>query len=373
MKLIKIYGIQINLHLTTLLIIGLIGFYAVNFYFSVVVNPSLVEIIIVGLTSGIIILFSILIHELAHSIVAQKYGLKVSEIELYLFGGVSKIEEEPTTPKSEILISAVGPLSSLIIGGIFISIVILIPIALPTFIFIILFYTGITNIGLAIFNLIPAFPIDGGRILRAILWQRRDNIISATKTASKIGSFFAYGLIAYGFFQIFLFGFFSGLWLIIIGSFLNNQTKHSYYQILNETTLSKISARDMISMPRLEIPFDMLISDAVREYFMLYKKSYFPVIRGDEIVGVIYIDDIKKIPLKHRSNYIVGYAMRKVSDFPFIDGQDNGKIAMKKLMSKREKPHLIIVKDNNDYILGIIGKDELSLSLRFCQLNTDKC
>jgi Zn-dependent protease/predicted transcriptional regulator len=373
MKLAKIYGIEIKLHLSTLLIIGLIGFYAVNFYFSVVENPSLLEIILVGLASGLIILFSILIHELAHSIVAQKYGLKVSEIELYLFGGVSKIEEEPTTPKSEILISIVGPLSSLVIGGIFVAILILIPISLPTFIFIILFYTGITNIGLALFNLIPAFPIDGGRILRAFLWHRRSNIISATKTASKIGSFFAYGFIAYGFIQMFLFGFLSGLWLVIIGSFLNNQTKQSYYEILNETALSKINARDMISMPKLEIHFDMLVSDALNDYFMLYKKPYFPVIQGDQVVGIIHIEDIKRIPIEVRSNYIVGYIMRNISRFPFINEKDNGKEALKKIRTSKEKPNLVVVKDKDDIIIGLIGKEEISLSLRFCQLNPEKC
>lgn len=373
MKFAKIYGIEIKLHLSTILIIGLVGFYASNFYFSIVPTASLTELLIVGIMSGLIILFSILIHELAHSIVAQKYGLKVSEIELYLFGGVSRIEEEPTTPKSEMIIAVVGPLSSLTIGVIFITFIYSIPIALPAFIFIILFYTGISNISLAIFNLIPAFPIDGGRILRAYLWSRRDNIVSATKTASKIGSFFAYGLIAYGILQIFLFGFLNGLWLIIIGSFLNKQTTQSYYNVLNEMTLSKLNARDMISMPRLEIPFDMLISDAVKEYFMVYKKSYFPVIQGNRIVGVIHIDDIKKIPLELRSNYIVGYVMKNISNFPMIGELDNGKEALKQIRHLKEKPYLVIVKDDSGYVLGLIGQDELSLSLRFCQLNPEKC
>jgi Zn-dependent protease len=373
MKLAKIYGIEIKLHLSTLIIIGLVGFYASNFYFSIFPSASSIELLVVGLISGLIILISILIHELAHSIVAQKYGLKVSEIELHLFGGVSRIEEEPTTPKSEMIIAVVGPLSSLTIGALFLTFIYSIPIALPAFISVILLYTGISNISLAIFNLIPAFPIDGGRILRAYLWFRRDNIVSATKTASKIGSFFAYGLIAYGVLQIFLFGFLSGLWLIIIGFFLSNLTKQSYYNILNEVILSKINARDMISMPRLEIPFDMLISDAVREYFMLYKKSYFPVIQGDKIVGIIHIDDIKKIAFEHRSNYIVGYAMRNITSFPIIYGQDNGKEALKQIRHLKDKPYLVVVKDTSGYILGLIGQDELSLSLRFCQLNPEKC
>ncbi|MFX1322127.1 MAG: site-2 protease family protein [Promethearchaeota archaeon] len=373
MKLAKIYGIEIKLHLSTLLIIGLIGFYAANFYSLIFPSASLIELFVVGIISGLIILVSILIHELAHSIVAQKYGLKVSEIELYLFGGVSKIEEEPNTPKSEMIIAAVGPLSSLIIGAMFLTFIYSIPIALPAFVFIILLYTGISNISLGVFNLIPAFPIDGGRILRAYLWSKRDNIVSATKTASKIGTYFAYGLIAYGIFQIFLYGFLNGLWLIIIGFFLSNQTKASYFQILNEMTLSKINARDMVSMPRLAIPFNMMINDAIREYFMLYKKSYFPVIQGDKIVGIIHIEDIKKTPIELRANYIVGYAMRNISDFPTINELDNGKEALKKIRLLKTKPNLVVVKNDSGYVLGLIGKDELSSSLRFCKLNPENC
>jgi len=374
MKIAKIYGIEIKLHLSTLLIIGLVGFYAASFYLSLILGASLIELIFVGLINGSIILLSILIHELAHSLVAQKYGLNVTEIELYLFGGVSKIEEEPATPKSEMIISVVGPLSSLIIGALFLLILFLVPVGLPAIIFVTLLYSGISNIGLGIFNLLPAFPIDGGRILRAFLWYRRQDIVSATKTASRIGSFFAYGLMAYGFLQIFLFGFFNGFWLIIMGSFLNNQTKQSYVQTVNEITLSKLHAGEMISMPRLKIPFDLSIDEAIRQYFMIYKKSYFPVVQGAKIVGVLHIDDLKNIPTNQRSEYIVGYAMRKLSKFPSIYGKENGKEVMKKLMKMRTKPHLLIVKDqSDDYILGFIGDDDLVSSLKFCQLNPEKC
>jgi len=374
MKIARFYGIDIKLRFSTLFIVGLVGFYAANFYFSIVLNASLFDLFLVGIMSGFIILFSILAHELMHSIVAQKYGLKVTEIELYLFGGVSKIEEEPRTPKSEMLIAAVGPLTSLMIGGLFLLIVFLFPNELPTLLFVPLFYTGISNIGLGFFNLLPAFPVDGGRILRAFLWYRRQDIISATKTASKIGSFFAYGLMAYGFIQILLFGFLNGFWLIIIGSFLNNQTKQSYLQIVNEVTLTKISAKDLISMPILEIPFDITINEALSNYFMIYKKSYFPVSKGGRIVGIIHIDDIRSIPSYQRSEYIVGYAMRSVSKFPKIDEKDTGKEAMKKLVNMSTKPHLIAVQESEeDYILGFIGEDDLVSSLKFCQLNPEKC
>jgi len=374
MKIGRVNGIDIKLHLSTLLIIALVGFSAASLYVNLVLFPSFIEIIIVGFTSGVIILISILLHELTHSLVAQKYGLVVSEIELYVFGGASKIEKEPETPKSEMVIAFVGPLSSLVLGFSFLLILFLSPIVLAPIIYVSLLYTGISNISLGLFNLIPAFPIDGGRILRAFLWYRRHDILSATKTASRVGSFFAYGLMAYGVLQIFLFGFFNGFWLVLIGSYLNRQTKQSYIQIKNEAMLSTFYAKEMISIPKLEIPFDTLISEAVRDYFMIYKRPYFSVIQGDTIVGVVHINDIKKIPQNQRHRYIVGYVMRKVSVFPSIDERETGKEVMRKLALTKNKPQLVVVKEaNDDYVLGFISEDEIISTLRFCQLNPEKC
>jgi Zn-dependent protease len=360
--------------LSTFLIIGLVGFYAANFYANIVLGAQILDLIVVGLLNGLIIIGSILVHEIAHSVVAQKYGLKVSEIELYLFGGASKIEEEPKTPKSEVLITIVGPLSSLLLGGTLLLIVFVIPIQLPAILVVTLLYSGISNIGLGLFNLLPAFPVDGGRILRAYLWYRRKDIVSATRTASRVGSLFAYGLMAYGLLQIFLFGFFNGFWLIIIGSYLNNQTKQAYIQTVNELTLAKLNVKDIINMPRLEIPFNLTVEEALKYYFMVYKKDFFPVVRNGQIEGVLHIDDIKNMPTKRRKDFIVGYAMRSIEEFPSISDKDNGKDALKSLMRFQNKPNLVVVKDeSDDYILGFIGTDELLSSLRFCRLNPEKC
>ena len=374
MKIGRVKGIVLKLHLSTLLIIGLIGISAASFYFTIVLTPSLMELFIVGILSSVIILISILLHELTHSLVAQKYGLIVSEIELFLFGGVSKIEKEPETPKSEMVIAIVGPLSSLIIGFSFLIVVFLSPIILSPIIYVSLLYTGISNIGLGLFNLIPAFPIDGGRVLRAFLWYRRRDILSATKTASRVGSFFAYGLMVYGVLQAFLFGFFNGFWLVLIGSYLNRQTKQAYIQVKNEAILSTLYAKEIMSIPHLEIPFDTLISDAMKNYFMIYKRLYFSVIQGETIVGVVHINDIKKIPQNQRHQYIVGYVMRKASGFPSIDERETGKEVMRKLVLMKNNPRLVVVKETNDeYVLGFIGEDEIISTIRFCQLNPEKC
>ena len=312
-----------------------------------------------------------MIHELSHSLVAQKYDLDVREIELYLFGGVSKIEEEPRTPKSEMIISVVGPLSSLLIGLGLLALFFL-PINLPSVISITLLYSGISNVGLSLFNLFPAFPIDGGRILRAFLWKRKNDLLSATKTASKVGTIIGYGFIIYGFFQIFISGFLSGIWLILIGSFLNSSAKQSYLQTKNDVILSNIGVKDILSVPLIGIPIEKDLNLAIRDYFVPYKKSYFPVIQNDEIVGIIHFNDISKIPLWERAKYNVGYFMRKLTEFQFIDDNLSGKEVLKKLNKLTQGPLLLIVEEKDSKeIIGFVGKSDLISSLEFWNPNIE--
>jgi len=366
MNIGTIKGIKIKLHVSTLVIIGLVGFYAASFYLSLNPGVSIAELIIIGIVNGIIILFSILAHELMHSLMAKRYGLNVSEIELNLFGGVSKIEEEPKTPKSEAIISVVGPLSSLVLGIMFFFFYFLIPTGSSTFISTTCYYSGITNIGLGLFNLLPAFPMDGGRVLRAILWNSRHNLLSATKTATRVGLFFGYGLIIYGLFQILFSGLLNGFWLILIGSFLNSSSRQSYMQTVHEVTLQSISVKDMFSTLKLTIPFNTLISVALKDYFMLYRKSYFPVTQGDKITGIIHVADIRRIPIEQRSEMIVGYLMKPIKDFPSIKIDETGKDALRKMMQMTNNPHILVVKDITEQnVMGFIGEEELMYSLKF--------
>jgi predicted transcriptional regulator len=235
-------------------------------------------------------------------------------------------------------------------------------------------YSGISNIALGFFNLLPAFPMDGGRILRAFLWQRRKNLLSATKTASRVGIFIGYSLMIYGFFQIFLLGLFGGFWLIIMGSFLRKSARNSYTQTVTEVSLSKINANDIINPLKLEIPFDMLLSDALREYFIRYKKSKFPVVKDNTITGMINIDDIKRLSATQRATLNVQNVQRMPSDYPSIYLDDSGKDAMRKLVSIRKNPRVVVVREKaNDSIMGFIDEQDLYLALKFCELNPESC
>lgn len=277
MKLGKIKNIQIKLHLSTLIIVALVGYYAATLYFDLVGGKAaLWEYILVGALNGVLMLFSIFIHELMHSIFAQRYGLKVTEIELYVFGGVSKIQEEPKTPKTEFIIAIVGPLTSLFLGvGLFTLYLqpffLFSPILIVTF-----YYSGYTNLILGAFNMLPAFPMDGGRVLRSILWKKRKDLLSATKTASKVGVAFGYALIAIGFLETIFLEDFSGLWTVLMGFFLASSARKGLIQTIYDLRLSNFTARQIMRQPRVAIPINIFVNDAVKDAFTTYRYPYFP-------------------------------------------------------------------------------------------------
>lgn len=365
MKLGKIKDIEIRLHFSTLLIVGFIGFHAVLFYCDLIPNTIPIwELFLFGIVNGLIMVFSILVHEIMHSIIAQRHGLEVSHIELNIFGGVSQILDEPKTPKSEMTIVAVGPISNLLLGVNLLVITFLFA-NLPPFVLGTCFYSGISNIGLAMFNLIPAFPIDGGRILRAFLWKKRNDFLSATRTTSKVGFFFGKFFSLFGFFQMIIFRSLNGLWFVLIGMFLVSSARKTYIWTLYQIKLLNIKIKDIIRKPERVIPFDTLITNAIKDYFTLYNRSYFPIVLEDKITGILHSDDIKRIPIKRRSRYIVGYAMKKISEFPSIYINGTGKDAMIKLIQMKKIPRIVGVKGKEEEeIIGIIEEKDLTSALK---------
>lgn len=362
MRLGKIRGIEIKLRLSTLVIVGLVGYYAASFYNSLVQEVMVFELIFVGLLNGLIILGSILIHELMHSFVAQNQGMDVSEIEFYMFGGVSKIHEEPETPKAEIKIAIAGPIINLIIGVILLTIFYSFS-GLSAFVYVTLFYSGTSNIVLGIFNFLPAYPMDGGRVLRSILWKKRRDLISATRTASKVGVYIGYGIIMWGIFQFLIIGLFGGLWLVFIGWFLINSARSAVKQTIQYEKLSKIITGDMISDQRIRINSDISIYEAVRQFFLPYKKEYFPVVKNGDVIGIIDLMSIKEVDKEKRKETNVGDIMIKADSLPQINVSENGNKVLNTLKEMKQKPKIMTVFQNGK-VLGFIGKEEIRSALR---------
>lgn len=235
MKIIRIKRIDIKINVSVVLIIAVLVYYGADTYIKIVPNAHFTEFLIFGIINTLFILFSILIHELAHAFMAQRYGLVVKEIELNLIGGFTKINEEPTTPSSEQNIVLVGPISNLIFGIILLIVFNNILIDLPDWLYISLFYSGISNLVLAFFNLIPAFPLDGGRILRAILWSNYKDFYLATNDSYKISLLLNISILIYGIYLILILKFVLGFWLTFIGVFLVYSAKQSYNQSIQKS------------------------------------------------------------------------------------------------------------------------------------------
>ena len=225
--LFKIFGIQINLDVSWFIVFFLITFtFATGFfpYQYPGYNPLLYWL--VSAIAAILLFVSVLLHELGHSLVARKFGIPVKEIDLFIFGGVAMIEEEAHSPKEEFLIAIAGPVVSISLGFLFLVLAILYP--RDDLINGLINYLMYANFLIGLFNLIPAFPLDGGRILRAFLWQKTGDLLKATKAASDAGKLFGIFLVIVGIFYLIAGYFINGVWLILIGFFVFNAAIKNY-------------------------------------------------------------------------------------------------------------------------------------------------
>jgi Zn-dependent protease/CBS domain-containing protein len=264
---------------------------------------------ITGVIIALMLFVSVLLHELAHSLVAKSRGMKVGSITLFLFGGVSNLEDEPEKPKTEFFMAIVGPLTSLVLGGIFWGLAVIIsgvPVsilglisgpALDTPLLSIIGYLGWINIALAIFNMIPGFPLDGGRVLRSIIWSSTRSLKKATNIAGAIGRIFGWLFIIYGIFSIFYTGdWFGGIWIAIIGWFLSNAADASRREVTLKEHLSGIKVKDVMNTQPGSIDPETTVEQVVANIFQKLHGRAVPVCRDDRLQGIVTIDDVKKVP-----------------------------------------------------------------------------
>ncbi len=289
-KIGKIYGIPIKLHFTLIFIIAFIAWSIGANVFQIAellgIDPSGissgVESYVLGVVLTIGLFVSVLIHEMAHSILSIKNGIKVEEITLWIFGGMSSMEEIPSDPNLEMKISAVGPLSSLGIGIISFGIGTFVGITELIFIF---KYLGLINFILAGFNLIPAFPMDGGRILRSLLARKR-SYVKATKIAAEVGKVFA---IFFG-----ILGIFTNIFLILIAFFIYIGASQESQNVLLRETLHRVNIKDIMSEEVKTVPPEMTIREFLN-MVMGHQHTGFPVISDDRVIGIMTLQDAKKV------------------------------------------------------------------------------
>ncbi len=354
----RLFGISLRLHYSWFIIFGLVTWVLAASYFpEVYPNWSAATSVIAGIVTSLMFFASMMAHELMHSIVATRGGIAVRSITLYIFGGVSQITEEPSKPALEFKIAVVGPLTSLVLGVIFIALWQLVPSNYEAVIAV-SFWLGWINLILAIFNLLPGFPLDGGRVLRSIIWWLTNDLRKATRWASNagrgIGFLFIFGGVVLIFYAP---GYlFNGLWLAFIGWFLISAATGSYQQMILQQMLQNHTAREIMVGDCAMVKPDIAVDKLVNEYILPSGSRCLVVAEGDKIRGLITLQSIRSIPREQWGEKKAADAMVALDKLQWVKPDDDLYSVMKKMI-ERDVNQLPVVVDGN--IVGMVGRDNL--------------
>jgi len=358
LTIMTIKGIEIKLHISWLIIFALISFSLATGYLPQNfpdMNTSTYWI--AGVILALFMLISVLLHELSHSIVSKNLGVDVKTITLFIFGGVAQLDNEPDTPSKELKIALAGPIMSLILFGFFL--VLMYSADFLDFSPIVrggLFYLASINLILALFNLVPAFPMDGGRVLRALIWHFKGDLTYATKISSTMGSMFGYFLIFLGLYWAISGNIFNGIWFLFIGWFIKQLSESSYQNMLRSDMFTKIHVKEFMTEDLVKIGRSISVEKAVSDYFYKYKYTCFPVVQDEEIKGIITIDNVKDIERERWEQTPVGQIMTLIEDKFVISPKCTVKTAMDKIFSN-ELGRVLVIKEG--VLLGIISRTDI--------------
>ncbi len=296
--LFSLFGFKVRIDASWLLIAALVTWSLAVGFFPIVVPGLSAGTYWWMAGAGAVLLFaSIVVHELFHSLVARRYGLPMKGITLFIFGGVAEMSEEPPNPKAEFMMAAAGPVASILIGFLFYGLVRSFRTVLPVEPLAVMTYLYTINWVLAVFNLIPAFPLDGGRVLRAALWHFRGDLRKATRTAAGIGSAFGIALMVLGVFQLFTGFFVAAVWWFIIGLFLRQISRASYEQVVVTSTLQGEPVRRFMTTNPDTVPPDVSVEALVNDYIYRYHHRMFPVVSADGMLaGCVTPDRVRNVP-----------------------------------------------------------------------------
>jgi Zn-dependent protease len=373
-QLFRLYGIPISVDLSWLVILALITLtisasipYWLHEYFGEAA-PTLTpaQDWLIGLIAALVFFACIVLHELGHALVARSRGMPIQGITLFLFGGVSELQGEPPSAGTEFWMAIAGPLVSLVLGLAF---------GLLAWVgyhhawspplVVVLGYLCFINLLLLVFNLIPAFPLDGGRVLRSILWATTGNLRRATQWASAAGQVFAWLLIAWGIVQFFGGNWLGGIWAGLIGMFLNNAAQNAYQQVLIRNALKGEPVRRFMNPQPIVVPQSLDLLHWVEDYVYRFHHRAFPVTSDGHLEGLISTQELTKTPRADWHRHTIGEVMqrdlRSISIPPDADALE----ALGK-MQRSGSTRLLVVEQG--HLLGILSLKDL---LQFLDLKME--
>ncbi len=358
MKLFKLLGFEVRIDLSWLVIAVLVTWsLAAGLFPYLYPRLSRETYWIMGVVGALGLFASIVAHEFCHSLVARKFGMPMKGITLFIFGGVAEMGDEPPTAKAEFMMAIVGPLSSMAIGAVFY----LIyrwgqSVGWSTPIIGVIYYIAYINGILAAFNLLPAFPLDGGRVLRSILWGAKDNLRWATRVSSSIGAAFGIGLIFLGVLQFIGGNVIGGVWMFLIGMFLRNAAQMSYQQLLVRKALEGEPVSRFMNANPVTVQDSITVENLVEDYIYKYHYKMFPVMAGEKLVGCITTRQVKEIPREEWSRETIREVADPCSADNSISPQTDAIKALA-MMSQGGVSRLLVV--DNGRLVGVVTLKDL--------------
>jgi Zn-dependent protease/CBS domain-containing protein len=357
-KLFNLLGFQVNIDLSWIIIAVLITWSLARGLFPYL-YPGLERETywLMGAVGALGLFISIVAHEFCHSLVARKFGMPMKGITLFIFGGVAEMGDEPPTAKAEFAMAIVGPISSIVIAVIFYLIYRAgMSGGWDTPINGVIYYVAYINAILAAFNLLPAFPLDGGRVLRSILWGIKGNLRWATRISSAIGSAFGIGLIVFGIFQFIYGNIIGGLWMFLIGMFLKSAAQMSYQQLLVRKALEGEKVSRFMNTNPVTVQDSITVEQLVEDYIYKHHYKMFPVMSGDKLVGCITTRQVKEIPRGAWSRETIREAASHCSPENTIS-PDTDAIKALAMMNQSGVSRLLVVQDGR--LVGIVTLKDL--------------
>lgn len=364
-KLGRIFGIEIGLHYSWVVIALLIVFSLAGHFREI--NPNWGDgiVLLTAVATGVLFFAAIVAHELAHSLIARLRGLPVHSITLFALGGVSQIEKEAADAKTEFFVAIVGPLASFLIGVALLALSLAFgwsASATPaTPVLAMLVWLGYINIVLAVFNLIPGYPLDGGRVLRAVVWWINKDMVRATKIAARTGQAVALFFITVGVYRLFSGAGFAGLWIAFIGWFLLDAAGASYAQVQVTEGLRGVRVRDIMTQDCPTIDGRTNLQTFVDEFLLRTARRCFIVTENGVVEGIITAHEIKETEPQLRPFKTVSDVMRPIDQLRTVAG-DTPVIEVLETMGREDVNQLPVVSEGR--LEGVISRDQV---LRYLQ------
>ncbi len=354
-RLVRVFGIDVQFHSSWLIILALIGLSLGEYFRAANPDWSRLEVVLAAAVTTVLFFASVVAHELSHSLVARLPGRPVHVITLFVFGGVSELTREPDDASSEFQIAIAGPLSSLAIGAFCWGIARLGSQHQP--VFAVLAWLGWINLALAIFNLIPGFPLDGGRVLRAILWSANKDFLKSTHWATRVGKACALGFILLGVLEFFAGAGLSGLWLAFIGWFLLSAAEQSWRQTEAQAALDHYTVRDLESPLYSRVPPELNLEAFIAELASHHNYRASLVMDADDrLLGIISPGDLSRIPRAQWGTTLVRDLMVPRGQMAVVTPTEGLFSALRK-MAESNGGQLPIVADGG--VRGVIRRDRI--------------